>query len=288
MGTWGSPLWGGGLWGGGTPGVVNPSIPAQTVIYQALRKCGQMRPGYLPQPELLNDCLLEWQMFFDEWNAERTLNYTMPDYVFPVTTQGSGTTGNGQTFGGTGYTIGPTAPDFQTNRPVKIARMNLLLTDASPAMPTRIPIRLISMEEWMQIAVIQMPAVPVTVVAAYDPQWPNAVIWVWPPLNGNSLEIFTWGQLIPPQDYTTDQLSAPPGYWDAVVWTLAERIYGFCTHDIMPQKRDIAWIRGQAYMARDKIRAINAPNPRLISDFDSGPKTAGACDWGLLLTGEPY
>ena len=264
-------------------------MTCQQYIYQALRKCGNMRPGYTPQPELLADCYTELLSMYDSANAERTLNYSMPDYVFPVTGPGHGSTGNGQQFGGTGYQIGPTALDFVTPfRPVAIVRINLYMTSVSPSSPTRIPLSPISMEEWMQIAVIQMPAVPVTVVAAYDPQWPNAVIWVWPPLNGNSLEIFTWGQLIPPQDYTTDQLSAPPGYWDAVVWTLAERIYGFCTHDIMPQKRDIAWIRGQAYMARDKIRAINAPNPRLISDFDSGPKTAGACDWGLLLTGEPY
>ena len=262
-------------------------MTAQDIIYQAFRRCGQMRAGYTPQAELLNDALVELKALFDGFNAERTLNYTMPDYVFPITGPGHGTTGNGQTFGGTGYQIGPTASDFVAPRPVQIVRMNLSMTSASPTEPTRIPIALISMEEWMSIAVIQLPAINIATVAAYDPQYPNGVIWVWPPLNGNALEIFTWGQLAAPASLGAT-FAFPPGYQDAIRDTLAERLLPLCTRDIMPTRRDVRWLRGQAAIGRRKLKAINAPNPRMVSDFENGRGSANTCDWGLLLTGQPY
>lgn len=265
-------------------------ITAQDYILNALRKCGQMRPGYVCGPELLQDGLDEWKLMFDGFNAERTLNYTMPDYVFPITGPGHGTTGNGQTFGGTGYTIGPSGADFTAPRPVSpsaIARMNLYMTSASPTEPTRIPITVISMEEWMNIPVIQIPAINVAITAAYDPQFPNGVIWVWPPLNGNSLELFMWGQLTPPATLGASY-SAPPGYGDLVVYRLAQRLYGLCTNDVLVHKFPFQWLCGQAEIAAAKVRRINAPKPRLRNDFDCGRRSVATCDWDLLLTGVPY
>lgn len=261
---------------------------AQDLIYSALRRCGQLRPGYLPQPELLQDALDEWAMMFDGFNAERTLNYTMPDYVYPVNGPGHGTTGNGQTFSGTGYQIGPGAADFNGPRPESIVRMNLYMTSASPTIPIRIPMRQISMEEWMGISVISITPINIATVFAYDPQWPLGVIWVWPPLNGNALEIFTWGQLTPPGTLGA-AYSAPPGYQDAIVYTLAERLYPMCTRDVLVHKVNHQWLAGKAALARQKIRAVNAPSPRIASDFSGGRgSSGGTCDWGLLLTGEPY
>lgn len=261
-------------------------MTAQNLIYQALRKCGQMRPGYLPSPELLADALSEWQMMFDAWNAERTLNYTMPDYVYAVTGPGHGTTGNDQSFGGTGYQIGPTAQDFVGPRPVAIARANLLMTNV-PNTPARIPLSQISMEEWMAIAVVQFTATNITTTFAYDPQYPNGVIWVWPPLNGNSLEIFEWGQLAPPQALS-DTYAAPPGYWDAVVWCLAERLWPLCTHDLMVNKIGLGYLAGKAAQSQAKIKAVNAPMPRMGSDFRGNRSNVGTADLDLLLTGRPY
>jgi hypothetical protein len=263
-------------------------ITAQDYILNALRKCGQIRPGYTPQPELLQDGLDEWKLMFDGYNAERTMNYSRPDYVFPVTGPGHGTTGNGQTFGGSGYLIGPTAVDFVAPRPVEICRMNLYMTSASPAAPTRIPMSPISMDDWMRIAVINLTPINVAMCFAYDPQWPNGVVWVWPPLNGNSLEIFTWGQLTPPSSLSTTY-NAPPGYGDVVVWRLAARLWPLCTKDVMVHRVTHQYLCGQAAIAAAKVRAVNAPKPRLTCDFMSGGgHTSGSSDWGLLLGGTPY
>ena len=260
---------------------------AQDFILNAFRKCGQMRAGYILPAELLADGMNEWQLFFDALNAKRTNAYSMPDYIFPVTGPGHGTTGNGQTFGGTGYQIGPTAADFVCPRPVKIARMNLWQT-SNGTTPTRILLSQISMEEWTAIATIELIPINVTTVFAYDPQFPNGVIWVWPPLNGNSLEIFVWGQLVPPTNLS-DSYTAPPGYADLVVWELAKRLWPMCTKSMMANKVSHQWICGQAAIARKAIQAVNAPMPRMGSDFRGGSRSnVGVCDWDLLLVGEPY
>src|ERR1035437_7538282 len=81
------------------------NLQAQNFIYMALRKCGQMRPGYTPSPELLADALSEWYTWFDELGAERNSHYSNPVYQYSVTGPGSQT-------GGNGYTIGPSGANW--------------------------------------------------------------------------------------------------------------------------------------------------------------------------------
>jgi hypothetical protein len=66
---------------------------------------------------------------FDGYNARRTMAYSMPDYVYSRSYAGGGhgTTGNAQTFGGAGFTIGPTAVDFTGPRPEANLRGKLML-----------------------------------------------------------------------------------------------------------------------------------------------------------------
>lgn len=308
-----------------------------------------MRPGYTNNADVLNDGLIEFQRLFDSWNAERTLNYSIPDAIYaigsktglhgiygqnvqftvgPVFTFTGATTSTsttvetqytngliiGQLITGTGIpaltyitaistgvsiTLSQAAtatapvvtftitPDFVGPRPEAILRMNLYMTSVSPSQPTRIPLSPISAEQWANISVIQLTAINVTTVFYYDPQFPQGVINVWPPLNGNSLEFFTWGFLNPPATLQSIYM-APPGYQDAIVYTLAQRLYHLCTNDVMVHKVDFRYLCGQAAIARAKIKAVNAPMPRLACDFRSKPPTVGVSDWGLLLSGVPY
>ena len=329
-------------------------ITAQDYIYQALRRCGQLRPGAIANADLLSDALDQWAIMFSGFNAKRTMQFTMPDYVFPIPGPGHGQTGNGQSFSGSGFQIGlpisftatttsaspiltavsnvlavqqgeaisgigiplgttvvsvnpatstivmstpATAngtvtvtgtPDFVAPRPDVIVRVNLYLTTANPSQPTRIPLRQISMEEWLNIPVIDLPPINVATTFAYDPQYPNGVLWVWPPLNGNSLEIFTWGQLAPPLSLSA-AYSAPPGYAEVIIWELAKAMYGMATRDVWIHKMPFQYIAGQAAIAKAAVKAVNAPMPRLRNDFSGGSGGgANTSDWDLLLTGVPY
>lgn len=301
---------------------------------------------------------------YDSFNAERTMQYSIPDYIYPVSTSGlagiygpniqfligpsfvfNATTTNGSktaTFAtglgfnstqgliigqhisgsniaagttiqgisppvslaespsfttasvtlslpatGTGVTGITVTPDFVGPRPESIIRMNLYMTSTSPTAPTRIPLAPVSAEQWANINVLQITAVNVTTVYYYDPQYPCGVINVWPPLNGNSLEIFTWGFLTPPVSLDT-LMQIPPGYADVITWTLAQRLWGLCTNSVVPNKLPLSYIAGQAKLARDRVKAVNAPMPKMINDFSSRSSNVGTCDWQLLLTGNPY
>lgn len=259
---------------------------AQDWIYIALRKCGEMRPGYLPSPELLADALTEWGSLFDSWAAERTMGFSIPQYTYAVTGAGSQSNGNG-------YLIGPTAHaagnihDFQGPRPNSIVRANLVMTNVGPQ-PVYIPIRMISAEEWAALAIRQIPAINVTNLAYYDPQFPNGVFNVFPPLNGNSIELFTWQALAVPATLGSSY-SAPPGYQDAIIYSLASRLWPMCVKNLMPNKASHAWLSARAYEACQKVRAVNRPIPTLRNDSPRGNNgPAGFYDPNCSWTGEPY
>lgn len=321
---------------------------AQDFIYAAFRRCGQMRAGYTLQPELLNDGLNEFGAMFDGFNAERTMAYSVPDYVYPI---GSKTGLNGiygpniqfligpafsftgttvinsssvavaNTFGliigqyvtGTGIPAGTwitaisinagvtlsalaTAsgtvsitvnPDFVGPRPEKIIRMNLVYT-ATPH-PIRLPVSMISVEQFSAISALAINPINVNVVCYYDPQYPCGVLNVWPPLNGNELEIFTWGFLTPPTDLAA-AVNLPPGYQDVMIYGLAMRLWPMCTSQQGFNRVPHSFLINQAMIAANKVRRVNAPRPKLANDFSGGRQNrgVGVCDWDLLLAGIPY
>jgi hypothetical protein len=382
-----------------------------------------MRPGYIPSPELLNDAMTEWAIMYDGFNARRTMNFTIPDFIYNVppnngtgvsfsgtTVLGSPTiTGASTTVGlqvgmtltgsavqpntfiagiagstvnmtnvaaisgtsvfsaaqngsgsaalatgqilGMGFTIGlpfgfaatltigsqtmvvlnrqgleinqavsgagipndsriiaindiyvtinnvasasgPTTvtvtADFTGPRPEAIVRANLWMSSTSPTAPTRIPLAPVSAEEWANISVLQLTPINVTTVFYYEPRYPNGVIWVWPPLNGNSIEIFTWGSLTPP-GALIENYNAPPGYADVLVYELAKRLYGLCDNEMMVSRRNLQLLRADAEIAKRAVRSVNAPQPRLVNDFRPTRSVGtGTSDWELLLAGIPY
>lgn len=182
-------------------------------------------------------------------------------------------------------------PDFVGPRPTEILKMNMWMTETSPSAPSRLPLtRIWTAEEFADISVLQMTAVNVTTCYWYNPTWPQATINVFPPLNGNSLEIFTWGFLDAPLTLSSNY-SAPAGYAEAIKNSLAARLWPLCTNQIMVNKVTHQWICAQAKIAVDRIKGNNAPKQRLVSDFGGGLRSGsgvGVCDWGLLFTGIPY
>lgn len=320
-----------------------PLSTAQTYILQALRKCGQIRPGYVSSPELLADGLTEWGSLFDSWAAERSMGFSVPQYQYAVNAPGSQQNGNGYLIGpiysfsgtlaigspvilvadtsrlvvgeavsGTGIPAGSTilsivanvsitisanatatgaatvtaTPDFVGPRPDSIIRANCVMTNVGPN-PVYLHMRPISAEEWASLSIRQIPAINVTNLFYYDPQFPNGVLNVFPPLIGNAIELFTWEALGVPATLATPY-AAPPGYQDAVIWSLAERLWPMCTKEIAVNRVPHAYICGKAYEACQKVRTVNRPVPALACDFRGGRKIDGYYDSFVSYTGEPY
>lgn len=258
-----------------------PLATGQAVIIQALRKLGQIRAGYVPPPELLADGLNEWITLFDEWATDRTMGFSIPTYVYPVTGPGSQSNGNG-------YLVGPTAVgahDWTGPRPTIIVRANLKFTSGT-GQPVYIHLRPISAEEWASLSIRVIPAINVTNVYYYDPQFPNGVFNVFPPLSGNAIELFCSEALAAPATLG-DAYTAPPGYLDAVVKSLAERLWPMIPNSVAVNKVSLEYLAGSAYEACQKIQMLNRPIPMLRSDMVVGAGPDGFYDSNVTNTGLP-
>jgi hypothetical protein len=259
--------------GGGT-------LAAQDILYQALRKLGHLRAGYGAGPELLADGLTEWALVFDEWNNDRLMQYSQPDLTYTVT-------GPGSQSGGNGYTIGPAGADITGARPTSIIRANLVLNPGS-SNPVYIPMMPLSLEQWAAKGVRKIPATNVATEFYYDPQFPNGVLNVFPPVTaGTVFELFQFGALVAPGSLATTY-AGPPGYVNALVLTLAARLYYMVPKQLMPEKVPYGQIAGQAKAACDRIRKLNRPVNRLGNDFQGGGPASGFYDSFVTYTGEPY
>lgn len=265
-------------------------MTAQDVIYMALRRVGHLRPGYTPSPELFIDALNEWAAFFDELGAERHTQYSNPVFQHNVTGPGSQTNGNG-------YQIGPTAADWVQPRPTSIIRANLVLLNTGPQL-VYLPLQPITQEEWANLAIQQIPPISVTSLFWYDPQFPNGVFNVFPPLSGNAIQIYQWGVLQPPVAFANagnvaaalaTSYAMPPGYEEMTISGIAERMYNLVSHDLMIHKVPYVVVAAKAARSLAKIKNLNRALPRLISD---APHRQGGdapfYDQNVTWTGEPY
>jgi hypothetical protein len=256
------------------------STAADYINNRILRHAAQLRPGYTASPELQQDVLSEWQALVDEWNTDRSMPVSVPDYTYAIT--GSGFAGNYRD-----YKIGPTAPagNFIGPRPEKILLANLLLMNV-PTQPVRIPLRQLSYEEYYSIPALQFSPTNVTEAYYYEATFPNGVLHFWPPINGNSIELFTFGVLTAPAALDTVVAGTfPPGYENAVVYSLAHRCQFLCTKE-MGKRNPV--IGSWALRARQKVKNINAPNPTCLSDFQNNRNGVGAYDPNVTYVGEPY
>lgn len=254
------------------------STAADYINNRVLRHAAQLRPGWTASPELQLDVLYEWQALVDEWNTERTMPYTVPRYTYAVT--GSGYLANNRD-----YQIGPAAAagNFVGPRPNKILKANLLITNTTPN--SRVPLAILPFEDYGDIPVLAVPPSRITEALYYEPTFPTGIIHFWPPINGNSIELWTEGVLVAPAALVTVVAGTwPPGYENAIVYSLAHRCQHLCTKEMGPRNPAIgAW----ALKARQKIRNINQPNPKARTDYRSGHNSDGNYDPNLTYIGIP-
>ena len=252
---------------------------AQDFIYQALRKIGALRPGYVAGPELMADALTEWALMFDEWNSQRLMQYTQPDLTHTVT-------GPGSQSGGNGYTIGPAGADITGPRPTSIIRANCVLQPTS-ANPVYVQLQPLTLEEWAAKGVRKIPAIGLTTQFYYDPQFPNGVLNVFPPiLAGTVLELFQFGAFAAPATLVT-AYAGPPGYANCVVTGLAERLYHMVDKTLVISKRPYAKVAGDHQVALNRVKKLNRPVSRLSTDFPSG-RNGGYDSFVTWVGGPPY
>jgi hypothetical protein len=270
-----SELFGGPVQSGGAPYLL--STAADYINSRVLRHAGQLRPGYTAGVEIQLDVLIEWQALIDEWNLDRNMPLTKPEYVYPIT--GAGYNANNRD-----YLIGPAAPagNFIGPRPVKILKANLIFSSTNP--PSRVQVAVLPWEDYGSISVLTVPASGVTTSLYYEALWPTGIVHFWPPVNANSIELWQNGALVAPATLATVVAGTfAPGYENAIIYTLAERCQYLVTKEMGKPNPKIA---GWALKARQRVKNANAGNPKAYSDFQTRP-TGGTNSGNLTLIGEP-
>lgn len=227
-----------------------PAPPTYTVgdiILAALIEIGAIAVG---EPLSAADAVtglrkLNW--ILDAWSANRRYIYTVNFTTgppFPLLVP------NLQP-----HTIGPAGATFtMSQRPVKLVAANIILNNVTPYV--RQPLNIRDADWWENQRV---PAVLGTLSkdVYFEPDWPNGLLFFWPePTVAYGFEAETWA-ILGQFPNLAAPFSMPPGYFDAVTYSLAESLIP--SYQAPPNPV----LLGLAQKARAFIQGLNSEVPRL-------------------------
>lgn len=153
------------------------------------------------------------------------------------------------------------APDFPipSTRPVKIVNANIILNNNGNIV--RVPMRIVDADWWANQRVPQIQTTLPTHLY-YQPEFPNGLLYFWPvPQVAYPAELETWINLS--QLALNDSFVMPPGYEDAVTYSLAEALCPSFGRQPDPTLINLAM------KARALIQGLNSDAP-LITTADFG------------------
>lgn len=217
------------------------------LVKQALSEIGSYAQGQVVGAADMQFAITKLNRIIDSWNAKRRTIYSKD---FTTYTQ----IPNHQP-----HTIGPTGDFVVTSRPIKILNANIVLNGTNPPVNSPLVIR---DADWWADNLVQGLTSGLSTDLYYNPAFSLGQLFFWPistVANGVQLEtLFILDQVT--QGMT---VNLPPGYNDALTYTLAENLSEAFGKALSP---------GLVKMARESRATIVVPNlaaPR-ISTWDSG------------------
>lgn len=192
-----------------------------------------------------SDALLSVNQMLDAWQAERLFTFVINEATLPLTA-GQGV-----------YTIGPGGDIVVAVRPVRI---EYAFTRDSTDFDRWCEV--VPYELWSQVAIKSLgPDFPSLMY--YAPGYPLGTVSLWQePLADLTLHLGVWNQIseFPSLD---DIPALPPGYEDAIVFSMAERICPEYGKDPSPA------LAKMAQQARANIQQNNLGSPSVGCEFQS-------------------
>lgn len=238
-----------------TPGV---DMTGLDVVRAAMRKIGVLNATEVPSGEDADDVLAELNLLLDRWNAK-------PESAFAT-----GFTPLTLSPGLSPHTIGPSGTFVAISRPIRIDGANLIVGGL------RTPITMRD-RAWYQRLSDPTRTSARPIECYYEPALPNGKLWFYPvPSSPYAIELWQRGLLS--RMTLNDLLSAPDGYRDAIVKTLAEEICTGVFRVPMPPG-----LPESARDARATIWANNDETPHLCTR-DSGMPGGGRGGWFDIQT----
>lgn len=218
------------------------------ILIPALQEIGAYAPGETPSNADAEFALSKLNGLIDTW-AARSLyvwNENFNTYTIIPNTQP--------------LTIGPIGANYNvTVRPVKIVNANIVINTTSPVVRNPLNIR---DDDWWANNRVQGVTGQLPTDLYYSPTWPNGSLFLWPvPTIAYGLELETWNVLAQIPLITT-AVTLPPGYTDALKYTLAEMLCPAFQKPLDP----VLAAMGQE--SRATIQSVNSASPNLATaDF---------------------
>ncbi len=218
------------------------SRSVRDLITRALRVSTVIGAGEPADADDAGDALLSLNMMLDAWQAEQLFAYAIIDRTHALT-QGLGT-----------YTVGA-AGTINIARPIRIA-----WAFSRNANGLDLPMQVIPAEVYQAIFLKSIGNNYPTALY-YEPTYPLGIIHLWElPQAGLTLHFGSWEVLAEFPALATI-VSVPPGYEDALTYSLAERL---CVEYDKPVSQGLA---KQAQMARANIQQDNLLDLRMACEF---------------------
>lgn len=221
---------------------------ARDLIYEALKEMEAYSEGETPDAGDASVGLDKLNRLFDSWAADEILAYSKNFFTYTLTPNLAP------------HTIGPTGTFVVATRPIQIENASIVLNNVSP--PVNNPLALRDADWWANERV-QTLATTLPTDLFYNPVFPNGELNLWPiPQIAYGLQLETLNILS--QVVFGTVLNLPPGYRDALVYSLAESLCPAFGQSISPVLEKLAM------KARNKIILPNTNSAPRISTMDSG------------------
>ena len=245
------------------------TVKALDIITAALKEIGQVGAGETAPIEQTGDVLQKLQRVIDYFNARGPMVYNVNFTRFTIVP-------NVQPI-----TIGPGAQWDVNQRPREIDSISLILLNAAPNTgEVEILLNKRDQDWWAQQSIKNLSSTLPTDFY-YSPDWPNGGVYLWPmPSAVNDVRV---QMPIVLGEYTSyaQNFTMPPGYWDAIVYSLAEAC---CPMYNVPVSADLLRLKN---MAIKGIQVNNISSPRLASDSPSQSLTSRCRPDFNFLSGLP-
>lgn len=225
------------------------SVKVLELLTAALVEIEALSPGEVPSSDDAAWCLQKLQRLIDHFNAREELIYNVNFSQFNMTANHSP------------HTIGPTGDFNIPLRPVKIVSAAFILNSGS-SNPVDTPIR-IHDDDWWAANPLKSQTSSISTDLYYSPDSPLGALYFWPICTiNNPVRIETWNSLPQAIDVTTT-LGFVQGYWDAIVLTLALKIWHNYRGIAEPVPATLAMAQREAMRA---IIGNNQSAPRIRTD----------------------
>lgn len=233
------------------------STTAQDIITGALIDLGELGQGEPPSTEDLNYGLIRLNGIIDSWSTQRLFLYTVSTTLLNLV--------GSQQF----YTFGPTG-NFASYQPVLVQSASIVV----PGTTIRIPLNMLTAKQWATIPEKGLTGVLPT-DAYFDGNYPNLGFWLSPIPSGTpQMEIYYWAPLTQFAAIGST-FSMPPGYLDALKYTLM-------LHLSQAYDKPIDPILVQ--LAKTKTDAINTINAQILSGSFGESRTLHGPNIGAAVT----